>query len=142
MVTSPHVLASEAGVRILQTGGSAVDAAIAAAAVLAVVYPHMTSAGGDAFWLIYDARAGVVRSLEAAGRAAAVATIDWFSARGLREIPIRGVLPAVAAAAAAGFGTVVVPADNAPEAALVPGVRVLARLRVGVGGAGTEDVDP
>jgi gamma-glutamyltranspeptidase/glutathione hydrolase len=94
MVTSPHALASQAGVGVLQLGGSAVDAAIAAAAVLAVVYPHMTSVGGDAFWLIYDARAGVVRSLEAAGRAAAAATIDWFSDRGLREIPIRGIVPA------------------------------------------------
>ena len=94
MVTSPHALASQAGVAGLQAGGSAVDAAIAAAAVLSVVYPHMTSLGGDAFWLIYDAPAGAVRSLEAAGRAAATATIDWFAARGLREIPVRGIVPA------------------------------------------------
>jgi gamma-glutamyltranspeptidase/glutathione hydrolase len=93
MVTSPHVLASEAGVHVLKAGGSAIDAAIAAAAVLSVVYPHMTSLGGDAFWLIWDARGRTVRSLEAAGRAAADATIDWFTARGLREIPIRGVVP-------------------------------------------------
>ena len=94
MVTSPHTLASQAGVAILQAGGSAVDAAIAAAAVLSVVYPHMTSLGGDAFWLIHDAGSGAVRSLEAAGRAAAAATLDWFAARGLREIPVRGIVPA------------------------------------------------
>ncbi|HEX9748406.1 MAG TPA: gamma-glutamyltransferase [Methylomirabilota bacterium] len=94
MVTSPHALASQAGVAILQAGGSAVDAAIAAAAVLSVVYPHMTSLGGDAFWLIHDATTGAVRSLEAAGRAAAAATIEWFAARGLREIPVRGIVPA------------------------------------------------
>jgi gamma-glutamyltranspeptidase/glutathione hydrolase len=94
MVTSPHALASEAGVAILQAGGSAVDAAIAAAAVLSVIYPHMTSLGGDAFWLIHDARTGTVRSLEAAGRAAAGATLDWFAGRGLREIPVRGIVPA------------------------------------------------
>jgi len=94
MVTSPHTLASQAGVAILQAGGSAVDAAIAAAAVLSVVYPHMTSLGGDAFWLIHDASTGAVRSLEAAGRAAAAATLDWFGARGLREIPVRGIVPA------------------------------------------------
>ena len=82
------------GVAILQAGGSAVDAAIAAAAVLSVVYPHMTSLGGDAFWLIHDARTGAVRSLEAAGRAAAAATLDWFAARGLGEIPVRGIVPA------------------------------------------------
>jgi gamma-glutamyltranspeptidase/glutathione hydrolase len=94
MVTSPHALASQAGVAVLQAGGSAVDAAIAAASVLCVVYPHMTSLGGDAFWLIHDARTGAVRSLEAAGRAAATATLAWFSARGLREIPVRGIVPA------------------------------------------------
>jgi len=94
MVTSPHALASQAGVAILQAGGSAVDAAIAAAAVLSVIYPHMTSLGGDAFWLIHDAGTGAVRSLEAAGRAAAAATLDWFAARGLREIPVRGIVSA------------------------------------------------
>jgi gamma-glutamyltranspeptidase len=94
MVTSPHTLASQAGVAILQAGGSAVDAAIAAAAVLSVIYPHMTSLGGDAFWLIHDAGTGAVRSLEAAGRAAAAATVDWFATRGLREIPVRGIVPA------------------------------------------------
>jgi gamma-glutamyltranspeptidase/glutathione hydrolase len=94
MVTSPHALASQAGVAILQAGGSAVDAAIAAAAVLCVVYPHMTSLGGDAFWLIHDARTGAVRSLDAAGRAAAAARLEWFAGRGLAEIPVRGIVPA------------------------------------------------
>ncbi len=94
MVTSPHALASEAGVAMLRAGGSAIDAAIAASAVLCVVYPHMTSIGGDSFWLIYDPRARAVRSIEAAGRAAASASLDWFSARGLDEIPIRGIVPA------------------------------------------------
>ena len=55
VVTSPHSLASAAGVEMLKAGGSAVDAAIATSAALAVLYPHMTSVGGDAFWLIYDA---------------------------------------------------------------------------------------
>jgi gamma-glutamyltranspeptidase len=81
-------------VEILKAGGSAVDAAIAASAVLSVVYPHMTSVGGDAFWLIYDARAGAVRFLNAGGRAASSATIEWFRSRGHQEIPLRGVLPA------------------------------------------------
>ncbi len=94
MVTSPHSLASQAGVQILQAGGSAVDAAIAAAAVLAVVYPHMTSVGGDAFWLIHDARTGAVHALDAAGGAAEAGTLDWFRARGLAEIPLRGIVPA------------------------------------------------
>jgi len=52
MVTSPHQLASESGVRVLREGGNAIEATIAMAATLAVVYPHMTSIGGDGFWLI------------------------------------------------------------------------------------------
>ncbi len=94
MVTCPHALGSEAGREALRAGGSAVDAAIAASAVLAVVYPHMTSVGGDAFWLIHPARAGGVRFLDAGGAATAAATLDAFRARGLMEIPYRGVLPA------------------------------------------------
>ncbi len=94
MVASPHFLASEAGVAMLNAGGSAVDAALAASAVLSVVYPHMTSVGGDAFWLIYDARLGAVRCLAAAGRAAAGATVEWFRSRGHDEIPLAGILPA------------------------------------------------
>ena len=52
MVTSPHHLASEAGLRVLREGGTAIEATLAMAATLAVVYPHMTSIGGDGFWLI------------------------------------------------------------------------------------------
>lgn len=94
MVSSPHSLASEAGVEILKAGGSAVDAAIAASAALAVIYPHMTSAGGDQFWLIYDAAQRAVRFLNAGGRAAASAELDWFNRRGLDEIPLTGIVPA------------------------------------------------
>jgi gamma-glutamyltranspeptidase/glutathione hydrolase len=94
IVTSPHALASQAGVDVLRAGGSAVDAAIAASAALAVLYPHMTGLGGDAFWLIYDAGSRRVRHLDGGGRAAASADLAAFAARGLREIPYRGILPA------------------------------------------------
>ena len=94
MVTCPHALASSAGVDVLRAGGSAVDAAIAAAATLGVVYPHMCGIGGDAFWLIYDAAQRKVHYLEGGGRAAASATLNSFQGRNLREIPFRGILPA------------------------------------------------
>jgi gamma-glutamyltranspeptidase len=94
MVTCPHALASSAGVDVLRAGGSAVDAALAASAALCVLYPHMTSVGGDAFWLIYDASERRVRYLSGAGRAARTAGIDWFRSRGMSEIPLRGFLPA------------------------------------------------
>jgi gamma-glutamyltranspeptidase len=94
MVTSPHSLASAAGLDMLRAGGSAVDAAVAASAVLAVVYPHMTGLGGDAFWLIHDGRSGEIRHLNGGGRAAAAADLAWFAGRGIDEIPVRGVVPA------------------------------------------------
>ena len=68
LVATPHALASEAGLAVLEQGGNAVDAAIAAGAAIAVVYPHMNGIGGDSFWLIYDARNRTLRALNAAGR--------------------------------------------------------------------------
>lgn len=94
MVTCPHSLASAAGVDALRAGGSAVDAALAAAAALTVIYPHMTGMGGDAFWLIYDADGKKVSYLDGGGRAASFAEIEYFRSRGMDEIPFRGILPA------------------------------------------------
>ncbi|KQT54953.1 gamma-glutamyltransferase [Aureimonas sp. Leaf454] len=54
MVTTPHVLASEAGAKVLQAGGTAIEAVVAAGAVLSVVYPHFCGLGGDAVWLVAD----------------------------------------------------------------------------------------
>jgi gamma-glutamyltranspeptidase/glutathione hydrolase len=94
MVASPHSLASAAGFDALRAGGSAVDAVIATGAALSVVYPHMTSVGGDAFWLVYDAKARRARYLNGGGCAARRASIDWFRERNMREVPLRGFLPA------------------------------------------------
>jgi gamma-glutamyltranspeptidase/glutathione hydrolase len=94
MVTSPHSLASAAGVDVLRGGGSAIDAAIAASAVLAVVYPHMTGIGGDAFWLIHDGGTGEISYLNGGGRAVGGASPTAIGKRGLQEIPLRGIVPA------------------------------------------------
>jgi gamma-glutamyltranspeptidase len=94
MVTSPHALASAAGVDVLRAGGSAIDAAIATSAVLSVVYPHMTGIGGDAFWLIHEGASGQVKYLNGGGRAAGTARLSWFREQGLAEIPLRGIVPA------------------------------------------------
>jgi gamma-glutamyltranspeptidase/glutathione hydrolase len=93
LVTCPHSLASQAGVDLLRAGGSAVDAAIAASAALSVIYPHMTGIGGDAFWLIHDARTHAVRYIDGGGRATQAGTIGAFGRRGLSEVPYRGPLP-------------------------------------------------
>jgi len=94
MVTSPHSLASSAGVDVLRAGGSAIDAAIAASAMLSVVYPHMTGLGGDAFWLIHDGHSGEVEYLNGGGKAASSASLATMQARGISEIPLRGIVPA------------------------------------------------
>ncbi len=91
MVATPHLLATESGVAALRAGGNALDAAIAAAATIAVVYPHMNGLGGDNLWLIYDARSQRLRALTAVGRAARAASIEWYAARGIAgALPVRG----------------------------------------------------
>lgn len=94
VVTTPHYLASEAGLAVLRQGGNAVDAAIAAASTLAVVYPQMNTIGGDNFWLIYNAKTGEVRALNASGRSGEKASIEYYKGKGLDKIPARGYLAA------------------------------------------------
>jgi oxamate amidohydrolase len=95
LVASPHPLATIAGLEALQRGGTAVDAAVAVGATLAVVYPHMTGLGGDSFWLLWDARARRLTALQAAGGAAAAATPELYRRHGLAQIPARGPLAAL-----------------------------------------------
>jgi gamma-glutamyltranspeptidase len=93
VVATPHYLASAAGLNILQLGGSAVDAAIAANAVLCIVYPHMAGLGGDGFWLIAEPGTGRVHGLNASGPAARRATLDLYRPLSKdNEIPSRGPL--------------------------------------------------
>ena len=93
MVTSPHHLASEAGLRVLREGGNAVEAAVAMAASLAVVYPHMTSIGGDGFWLIAP-KGQRPLAVDACGGAARAATAEMYAKHGHATIPQRGPLAA------------------------------------------------
>lgn len=94
MVTTSNYLASQAAMKVLQDGGNAVDAAIAAASTLAVVYPHMNSIGGDSFWLIYNAKTKELKGLNASGRSGEKATIDFYRSQGYDKIPSRGYLAA------------------------------------------------
>ena len=94
VVAAPHALAVEAGRAVLEEGGNAIEAALAAAAAIAVVYPHMNHVGGDGFWLIRDPK-GRVSYIEAAGYAGAKATPAFYRDRGFDEIPSRGPLAAL-----------------------------------------------
>ena len=68
MIATSQPLASAAGLKVLQDGGNAIDAAVTAAAVLAVVEPSMTGIGGDLFAIVYDAKTKTLRALNASGR--------------------------------------------------------------------------
>ena len=94
MVTAPHHLAADAGRDVLRDGGSAVEAMVAAAAVIAVVYPHMNAIGGDGFWLIAQPGQPPI-GVDACGPAAAAATPQWYRQRGMTEIPARGAAAAL-----------------------------------------------
>jgi gamma-glutamyltranspeptidase/glutathione hydrolase len=92
MAATAQPLASMAAIRILLAGGNAVDAAVAAAAVLGVTEPFQTGLGGDCFALIYEARTGTVRALNASGPAPAAANLADYLAAGHVRVPMRSPL--------------------------------------------------
>lgn len=94
MAVAPHSAAAQSALHILREGGNALEAAISAAATIAVAYPHMNGLGGDSFWLVH-APGRKPRGIEACGAAAAAASRDWYAVRGIRDrIPFRGGLAA------------------------------------------------
>ena len=93
MVSSGHHLASLAGVRVLQEGGNAIDAALAASMTMMVVKPEASGPGGDLFALVYMKRnGGRVEALNASGPAPQKASVEWFREKGLSGIPTEGPL--------------------------------------------------
>jgi len=90
MAVAPHSIAAQSALNVLRENGNALEAAIAAAATIAVVYPHMNGIGGDAFWLVH-APGHRPRGIQACGAAAAAASREWYAARGITtSIPFRG----------------------------------------------------
>jgi gamma-glutamyltranspeptidase / glutathione hydrolase len=93
IVAAESPLAAQAGVRILENGGNAVDAAIAANAAMGVVEPMMNGVGGDLFAIVYDAKSNKLYGLNASGWAPKDLTIEFLRSKGLREMPEQGIYP-------------------------------------------------
>ncbi|MCL5500515.1 gamma-glutamyltransferase [Escherichia coli] len=92
MAVTPHHLASESALSVLRHGGDAIEAMIAAAATIAVVYPHMNGIGGDGFWLIVPPE-GEPLAIDASGAAGQLATREFYAEH--NRIPHRGPLAAL-----------------------------------------------
>lgn len=88
-VASSHSLSTRAGMKMLELGGNAYDAAIATSAALTVVQPHLNGLGGDFFAIVDDSE---ISAINGNGYAAALATIDYYESHGFAEIPKRGHL--------------------------------------------------
>lgn len=92
MVATSQPMATQAGLEILRLGGNAMDAAIAAGAVLCVTEPMSTGIGGDCFILYHEAGSGRLHGLNGSGRAPAGASAGEYRRRGLESVPGRGIL--------------------------------------------------
>ena len=142
-VTAGHPLAAEAGLRVLEAGGLAMDAAITAAAVLAVARPHMNGVGGDMFLLYFDSGTNLTYALNGSGRAGSAKTLEELKAEGLERMPGSGPLsvsvPGAVGAWAEGlrrFGTISFAAALEPAVALATaGLPVSERLAADIAGA-------
>lgn len=94
IVVAPHHLAAQAGRDVLKEGGNAAEAMLAAAATIAVVYPHMNAIGGDGFWLL-SAPGQAPQGIDACGFAAGMASRHFYTEQGHKAIPTRGPLAAL-----------------------------------------------
>jgi gamma-glutamyltranspeptidase/glutathione hydrolase len=103
IVASSSPLASMAGVRVLERGGSAVDAAIAANATLGLVEPQMNGIGGDLFAIVYDAKHDKLTGLNSSGWAPTGLTPELLSSKGIAKMPHAGIYTVTVPGAVAGW---------------------------------------
>src|SRR6202158_3647829 len=103
IVATSHVQASVAGAQILARGGSAVDAAIAANAVLGVTEPMMNGMGGDLFAIYWEAKTGKLYGLNASGWAPRGLTVGRLNAKGVTQMPYAGIDAVTVPGAVAGW---------------------------------------
>ncbi len=131
MVATPHQFASLEALKMLQDGGNAIDAAVAASAVLCAVYPHMAGVGGDLMALVWDGRSRSLYGLNASGRAPGAASLDDLRSQGLTAMPELGPLSITVPGAVDGwdqllsrFGTRSLADVLAPAIAYAEGARL------------------
>lgn len=93
MAATSHPLATMIAIDILQQGGNAIDAAIAANAALGLMEPTGSGIGGDLFAIVWDARTKKLYGLNASGRSPAALTLQYFKENGYQKIPSYGPLP-------------------------------------------------
>jgi gamma-glutamyltranspeptidase/glutathione hydrolase len=103
IVAASQPLAAKAGVQILERGGNAVDAAIAANAVLGLVEPHMNGVGGDLFAIVYEARTGKLHGVNASGWAPTGLTPELLASKQLTRMPNNGIYSVTVPGAVAGW---------------------------------------
>ena len=103
IVATSQTLASAAGARILEMGGNAIDAAIAANAVLGVVEPMSDGMGGDLFAIVYEAKTSKLYGLNSSGWAPTGLTIEALERQKLTKMPQRGIYSVTVPGAVAGW---------------------------------------
>ena len=119
MIATSQPLASAAGLKVMQEGGNAIDAALAAAAVLAVVEPSMTGIGGDLFAIVYDAKTKTLHGLNASGRSAYTATPAEYARRGQQRMPGSGVLSVTVPGVVSGWAELLEKYGSVPMSRIV-----------------------
>jgi len=103
IVAASQPLAARAGVQILERGGNAIDAAIAANATIGLMEPTGNGLGGDLFILYYEAKTGTVHGLNASGWAPSGLTPEFLAAKGIKEMPQRGIYSVTVPGVVAGW---------------------------------------
>jgi gamma-glutamyltranspeptidase/glutathione hydrolase len=103
IVAASQPLAARAGVQILERGGNAIDAAIAANSTMGLMEPTGNGIGGDLFILYYEAKTGTVHGLNSSGWAPSALTVDFLAAKGLKEMPQRGIYSVTVPGVVAGW---------------------------------------